>query len=47
MGKLVSLFENVVAENPEIKYREDYNKRILMVDSFESDEKITDEAFER
>lgn len=47
VGKLVSLFENVVAENPEIKYREDYNKRILMVDSFESDEKITDEAFER
>lgn len=47
VGKLVSLFENVVAENPEIIYREDYNKRILMVDSFESDTKITDEAFER
>ena len=47
VGKLVSLFENVIAENPEIKYREDYNKRILLVDSFESNEKITDEAFER
>lgn len=47
VSKLVSLFENVISENPEIKDREDYNKRILMVESFESDEKITDEAFER
>lgn len=41
------MFENVVAENPEIKSREDYNKRILMIDSFEDNERITDEAFER
>ncbi len=47
VSKLVSLFENVIAENPEIINREDYNKRILMVDSFESKEKLTDEAFER
>lgn len=47
VGKLVSLFENIIADNPEIKYRDDYNRRILMVDSFENDEKITDEAFER
>lgn len=47
VSKLVSLFENVIAENPEIKEREDYNTRILMVESFENNEKITDEAFER
>lgn len=47
VSKLVSLFENVISENPEIKDREDYNKRILMVEMFESNEKITDEAFER
>lgn len=47
VSKLVSLFENVISENPEIKEREDYNKRILMVETFENNEKITDEAFER
>lgn len=47
VSKLVSLFENVISENPEIKYREDYNSRILKVNSFENNEKITDEAFKR
>lgn len=47
VSKLVSLFENVIAENPEIKEREDYNTRLLMVKMFENNEKITDEAFER
>lgn len=47
VSKLVSLFENVIAENPEIKCREDYNKRILLVNEFENKEKISDEAFER
>lgn len=47
IGKLVSLFEKVLVENPEIVNRQDYNKRILMVDSFERREDITNEAFSR
>lgn len=47
VGKLVSLFEKVLMENPEISYREDYNKRIIMVDYFEDREEITDKAFTR
>ncbi len=45
VGKLVSVFEKILMENPEIVNREDYNSRIIKVDTFEREENITEQAF--
>lgn len=45
--KLVSLFEKVELENPDVRDREDFNKRIVDVDIFEQQLNMSDEAFER
>lgn len=47
IGKLVSVFEKVTAENPDVTKREDYNKRILLVDELENNYKISNQAFDR
>lgn len=46
-GKIVSLFEKVSTENPEVLYRTDYNRRIVSIESLENNQDLKEEAFER
>ena len=47
VGKIVSLFEKVSTENPEVINRIDYNRRLVSIDSLENKQELKDEAFER
>ena len=46
-GKIVSLFEKVSTENPEVINRTDYNRRLVAIESMEDKQELKDEAFDR
>lgn len=46
-GKIVSLFEKVSTENPEVVNRTDYNRRLVAIELIENAQELKEEAFER
>lgn len=46
-GKIISLFEKVSTENPEVVNRTDYNRRLVAIESLENKQELKDAAFER